>query len=60
VELELGDSFSRAAVKGLWVPVPTPEMESFEFAPRMKNRAAAAIAVVEITNQEGQSAKIVY
>ena len=38
-----------------------PVMESLEFAPRMKNRAAAAMTVV-VTEQEGQvkSTKIVY
>lgn len=33
--------------------MPTPAMESFEFAPRRKNRAAAAITVV-MPEQEGQ------
>lgn len=47
-ELQLGDSFSRAAPKELGAA------ESFEFAPRMKSRAAAAITVV-MTEQEGQA-----
>lgn len=39
--------------------MPTPERGSFKGAPRMKNRAAAAITVV-MSEQEGQRAKPVY
>lgn len=46
-ELQFGDSFSSVTPKELGA------MESFEFAPRMKSRAAAAITVV-VSEQEGQ------
>lgn len=52
-ELQLGVSFSRVAPKELCTPVPTPVIESLEFTPRMKNRAAAAITVV-VPEQERQ------
>lgn len=51
-ELQVGDAFSRAAPKEQWAPPPPPPptatatRDSFECAPRVKNRAAAAIAVV--------------
>lgn len=51
-ELQLGDSFSK---------VPPPEMESFGFAPRIRNRAAAAITVVVASKGKmNQTVKIVY
>lgn len=46
-ELQFGDSFSSVA------PREPGAMESFEFAPRMKSRAAAAITVV-MGEQGGQ------
>lgn len=44
--LQLGASFSKEAPNELWAPVPIPAKESFELAPRTRNRATAAITVV--------------
>lgn len=44
--LQLGVSLSNVAPSELWGPLPIPAKESFELAPRTRNRATAAITVV--------------
>lgn len=44
--LQLGVSFSNVAPSGLWEPLPIAAKESFELAPRTRNRATAAMTVV--------------
>lgn len=44
--LQLGVNCSNVAPRELWEPLPKPTKESFELAPRTRNRATAAITVV--------------
>ena len=49
---ELQDSVNKVTLKWLYDPLFTVEMESFEFAPRKRNRAEAAMSVVMVDHKE--------